>query len=249
MSMSPTSYRAARQGAQFNFEPGQVLARKYEVLDRISARASGELYRLSEQATGIERTAKFFSPQVDPKNRIAGACALKMHRLRHCDIQVQYRTQETISVDGRDVTFLVSDFFQGEELPQFIARQPGGRRSVFEGLHLLHALAIGVDQVHRLGEAHGDLAPDNIVLRRRGLGFRVKLMDLKPGLQSRHEDFALDIQELLQIFHQIIGGSKTYVSLPAPVKALCNLRRKSANAPKLRHAGDLRLHLETLSWK
>ncbi|MEN9834901.1 MAG: hypothetical protein RL011_1094, partial [Pseudomonadota bacterium] len=103
MTTTPNGQRA---GASFNFARGQVLARKYEVVNRVSARASGELYLLSEQATGIERTAKFFSPELDPKNRIAGACAMKMHRLRHCDIQFQYRTQETISVDGRDVTFL-----------------------------------------------------------------------------------------------------------------------------------------------
>ena len=243
MTTTPNCHRA---GASFNFAPGQELARKYQVVNRVNARASGELYLLSEKATGIERTAKFFSPEVDPKNRIAGACAMKMHRLRHCDIQFQYRTQETISVDGRDVTFLVSDYFRGEELPRFVSRQPGGRLSPFEGLHLLHALALGVQQIHGLGEAHGDVAPDNVLVRRKGLGFQAKLIDLKPGLQTKSEDFAEDVEALLAIFQSIIGGNKAFITLPTAIRALCQPRRK--NTVRFRHAADLRLHLENLPW-
>jgi serine/threonine protein kinase len=115
-------------------------------------------------------------------------------------------------------------------------------------LHLLHALACGVEQVHRLGEAHGDLAPDNILLRRRGLGFKVKLMDLKPGLCSEPEALVDDVQALLQIFQSVIGGNKTFVNLPPAVKALCNWRRRGNLGDRLRHAGDLRLHLESFTW-
>ncbi|MEN9834486.1 MAG: hypothetical protein RL011_679, partial [Pseudomonadota bacterium] len=146
----------------------------------------------------------------------------------------------------RDVTFLVSDYFRGEELPRFVGRQPGGRLSPFEGLHLLHALALGVEQVHNIGEAHGDVAPDNVLVRRKGLSFQAKLIDLKPGLQTKAEDLAEDVDALLSIFQTIIGGNKAFITLPNAVRALCQSRRKGGL--RFRHAADLRLHLENLTW-
>ena len=243
-----TAPAARKEPSLYNFAPGRVLARKYEVLSRVGASSSGELYMLSEQATGIERTAKFFSPELDPKNRCANTSAVKMHKLRHCDILVHYRTQETISVDGRDVTFLVSDFFQGETLTAFLARAPQGRLGAFEGLHLLHAMALGVEQIHRLGEAHGELAMEHIMVRRKGLRFQVKLLDLNPEFAANRDSIRDDVYDLIHILHQALGGGKTYASLPAPVKALCCGMRRASIHERFRNAGELRIYLETMTW-
>lgn len=234
--------------SHYNFAPGLVLARKYEVLARVRSRRSGELYALSERATGIERTARFFTPEVDPNNRHANSCARKLHRLRHCDILVQYRTQETISVAGRDVTFLVADSIPGQALEDLLARQPGGRLSWFEGLHLLHALALGVEKVHRAGEAHGELQLDNVVVRRRGLGFQVKLLDLEPGQRPVEEAIGDDVYDMVRLFHEAIGGAKTYARHPGDVRSICCGLRRAAILERFRDAGVLRHHLETLAW-
>ena len=236
--------------SHYNFAPGLVLARKYEVLARVRSRRSGELYALSERATGIERTAKFFTPDVDPNNRCANSCARKLHRLRHCDILVQYRTQETISVDGRDVTFLVADSVNGRPLDELLKATPGGKLSWFEGLHLLHALALGVEKVHRSGEAHGELTLDNVVVRRRGLGFHVKLLDLEPGQRPGHVQEAIrhDVYDMVHLFHEAIGGTRAYARHPGEVKSICCGMRRAAILERFRHAGELRQHLENLAW-
>jgi tRNA A-37 threonylcarbamoyl transferase component Bud32 len=236
----------------YNFAPGRVLARKYEVLSRASARTSGELYMLSERATGIERTAKFFSPAVDPQNRFANYCARKLHKLRHCDILIHYRTQETISVGGRDVTYLVSDVVQGEPLADFLARQPGGRMAAFEGLHLLHAIATGVDKMHHAGEAHGDLTLDNLIGRRKGIGFQVKIIDLSPPIGGHCAHAASmrdDVYDMIRIFHDSIGGPRLYARQPDVVKHICYGMRRQNIAENFRNAGELKRHLETMTWK
>ena len=243
-----TAPATRKDASMYNFAPGRVLARKYEVLSRVGASASGELYMLSEQATGIERTAKFYSPAIDPKNRWANDSAIKMHKLRHCDILAHYRTQETISVDGRDVTFLVSDFFKGESLTDFLAKAPHKRLGAFEGMHLLHAMALGVEQIHRLGEAHGELALEHLMIRRKGLRFQVKLLDLNPDFAATPSSIRDDVYDLIHIFYQAIGGSKTYASLPAAVKTLCGGMRRSVIHERYRNAGDLRHYLETMTW-
>ncbi len=232
----------------FDFAPGRILARKYQVLSRLGARPSGELYRLAERATGIERTARFFAPALDPHNRVANRCAQKLHRLRHCDILMQYRTQETIQVQGRPVTFLVADQVRGVALAEFLGEQPGRRLQWFEALHVLHALASGLEKVHRTGEHHGELNCDNVAVRREGLGFKMKLMDLSPAHDTSKAAAQEDVLDLLRIFHEMIGGSRFYSDLPPEVRAFCCGLRRPAVYARYQHAGELRRHLETMGW-
>lgn len=232
----------------FDFAPGRILARKYEVLARLGARPTGELYRLAERSTGIERTARFFAPTLDPENRVANRCAQKLHRLRHCDILMHYRTQETIQVQGRPVTFLVADQVRGVPLAEFLAAQPGRRLPWFQALHLLHALATGLDKVHRTGEHHGELGADKVAVRRQGLGFKVKLMDVSPLSGKVKLAARDDVYALLQMFYETIGGARFYPDLPAELRALCCGMRRPAVHARYAHAGDLKRHLETMTW-
>lgn len=249
-----TSPGQAKIPVRYDFSPGHVLARKYEVLSRVGAGRSGELYMLSEQATGIERTAKFFYPHVDPAGRIATTYAQKLHRLRHCDILLPYRTQETISVGGRDVTFLVSDFVRGEPLAEFLKRQPSGRLPTFEALHLLHALASGVEKLHAAGEHHGELGADSLLVQRKGLGFQVKLIDLSPEAVTRARkakrtaSLQDDVYELLGLFLAALGGPRFYARQPQPIKTLCLGLKRQALRERYRDAGELRRTLETMHW-
>lgn len=249
-----TSQAQSKIPVRYDFSPGHVLARKYEVLSRVGSGRSGELYMLSEQATGIERTAKFFYPHVDPVGRLANNYAMKLHRLRHCDILLPYRTQETISVGGRDVTFLVSDFVRGEPLAEFLKRQPGGRLATFEALHLLHALATGVEKLHAAGEHHGELGADSLLVQRKGLGFQVKLIDLSHEAMTcaqrgrRTATLQDDVYELLRIFYAALGGARAYARQPRSVKSLCLGLKRQALRECYRDAGELRRTLETLRW-
>ena len=42
----------------FDLAPGRTLARKYEVVSRLGGGWEGEVYRIREKSTGIERAAK-----------------------------------------------------------------------------------------------------------------------------------------------------------------------------------------------
>lgn len=246
--MTETSFESGRITA-YNFEPGLVLARKYEIVSQIETGIEGELYMLNERATGIERTAKFFFPHRNPQNRVANFYAKKLHKLRHCKILMQYRTQETISYEGTPVTFLVSDFIEGDFLPDFLETLPGKRFSLFEGLHFLHALARGLEQVHMALECHGHVTKENIMVTRHGLGFQVKLVDLvQASTQTKPETIREDVYNILKVFYESIGGARVYAKLPEEIKEIfCGLRR-SLVAKKFRNAGALRRHLETMRW-
>lgn len=233
----------------FDFSPGRVLARKYEVVNRLRAGTLGEFYRLNERATGIERTGKFFYPHLDPHGRISVRYAKKLYRLRRIDALMQYHTQERISVDGRPVTFLVSDPVVGEPLRDFLDRQPKNRLSVFEGLHLLHALTLGVGRMHAADECHGDLVMDNVLVRRHGLGFKVKLIDPAPVHGATGDALRDDVYSLLRLFHTTIGGSDVYAQAPTSVKDLCQGLRRTPIYGAYRDADALRQRLESLAWR
>ena len=78
----------------FGLRPGRKLARKYVVGELLGQGWEGEVYHVTEAATGIERAAKFFYPKRNPGNRAINFYAKKLNKLRDCSILIQYHTQE-----------------------------------------------------------------------------------------------------------------------------------------------------------
>lgn len=232
----------------FSLEPGQTLVGKYEVVGRLGRGWEGEVYRIRERGTGIERTAKFFYPQRNERDRAARVYAKKLHRLRQCPIVIQYHTRERIRFGSITVTVLVSEFVEGELLEPFLRRQPGGHLTAFQAVHLLHALASGIECIHRQGEYHGDLHTENIIVQRYGMGFDLKLLDMYHWGPSRAEHIHDDTVDLIRIFHEALGGPRHYARQPPEVKDICRGLKRSLILQRFRTAGQLRAHLEGMQW-
>ena len=243
-----TSKSATTRIESFDFEPGAILTGKYEVISRLGAGWESEVYMLRERGTGIDRAAKFFFPHRNPRGKTARFHAQKLHKLRHCQILTQYHTQETIEFQDQPITFLVSEFVEGELLSKFLSDQSGKRLSAFEGLHLLYALARGVEQIHHLREYHGDLHEKNVILRRKGISFEVKLIDMFHWGPPKPENIHDDVCDLVRIFYDAVGGARHYARQPAYVKAICCGLKRSLILKKFRHAGQLRAYLEIMPW-
>lgn len=191
----------------FDFQPGRTLARKYEVVSKLGQGYEAEVYLLREHATGIERAAKFFFPHRNPRNKAINFYAKKLHKLRGCPALIQYHTQEVVQYKGQDISFLVSDYVEGEILLEFLKQQPGQRLDAFQGLHLLHALVCAVEDIHRRSDYHGDLHPGNVIIRRQGLGFHIKLLDFFHwGIFGTQTNIKDEIVDVIRIFYDAIGG-------------------------------------------
>ncbi len=233
----------------FDFQTGRILARKYEVVTRLGAGWEGEVYLVRECTTGIERAAKFFFPQRNPKNRNLLFYAKKLHKLRQCPILIHYHTQDIISFKNQPISFLISDYVEGELLSEFLSNQPGKRLDIFQALHLLHALAKGMENIHYLGEYHGDLHTENVMVRRYGLGFDCKLLDMYMCGAPKKANIHDDVVDLVRLFYDIVGGKKHYAKLPVQAKYICNGLKRTLILKKFRSAGQLREHLELLDWE
>ncbi len=247
--MSKESGGKLKRIETFDFKPGRTLVRKYEIVSLLGAGWEGEVYRIREIKTGIERTAKFFFPLRNVREKTSTFYAKKLHKLCNCRIVIQYHTQESIRHSGMSITFLVSDFIEGELLSDFLQRQPGKRLTPFQGLHLLHALSSGIECIHKMREYHGDLHTENIIVQRHGLGFDLKLLDMfhwgAPKLENIHDD----VCDLVRIFYDAIGGQKHYTRQPPETKAICCGLKRSLILKKFRSAGQLREYLENLQWQ
>lgn len=230
------------------FEPGQVLVGKYEVRALLGRGWESEVYLVRERGTGIERTFKCFFPHRNLGDKAAKRYARKLHKLRQCPIIIQYHTRETLVVRDQPITCLVSEFVEGELLSKFIARQPGGRLSPFQAVHLLHALATGIECIHRLGEYHGDLHTDNVIVLRYGLGFELKLIDTFNHGPPKAEHIRNDTVDLVNIFHEALGGAKHYARQPPEVKAIIRGQKRGLITQRFRSAGQLKVYLEMMQW-
>jgi len=241
-------YRRSRKNKRFDFPAGRYIAGKYQIEEMLGSGYEGEVYRIVERSTGIRRAAKFYYPHRDPTGKAAIAYARKLDALRHCPILLQYHHQETAYVRRSKVTVVISELVEGKKLSEFLYQQAGHRLSVFEALHVLHVLAKGIAPIHARGEYHGDIHDDNIMIRRQGIGFDVKLLDFfdlgKPSRSKIHKD----VLNLIEVFLALVGGRSKYSSQPKVIKDIIRGQKDSLILERFSSAGDIQRHLETLQW-
>ncbi len=239
---------ATKQILSFNFEPGYKVKNKYEIVKKLGGGWEGEVYKAEEIVSGIPVALKFFYPKRNRKNKVANQYAQRLYRLSESSVSINYYTQETMTIKGQPVTCFVYEYAEGMILSHFLKRQPGGRIGIMQGLLLLHSLAKGIENVHFHKEYHGDLHTDNIIIKRKGLGFEFKLLDMYNWGDAKSLNKAEDILNLVRIFYEAIGGKKYYSKHPQEVKDICCGLRSNLILKKFRTATLLRQHIENIEW-
>lgn len=234
--------------SHFNLQPGRIIAKKYEVISMLGAGWEGEVYKIVELGTGVERAAKIFYPERNHKDRAVKFFARQLHKLKNCPILIQYHTKETFISNRNLTTMLISEYVEGILLSDFIKQLPQKRMSAFEGLHLLYALTLGIEQIHGLNEYHGDLHSGNVIVNGYGLKFDLKLMDLYLETNSKRESRKEDIVDLIHILHEALGGKKHYSTQPEAIKYICCGLKSSLIHKKFKTVSQLRQHIENMSW-
>ena len=111
----------------FDLTTGRVIAKKYEVLLKLGSGWEGEVYKILETGTGIERAAKLFYPNRNENDKAAKFYAKILHKLRQCPILIQYHTKERFVFKRVPITVLISEYVEGELLSEFIKKFPGKR--------------------------------------------------------------------------------------------------------------------------
>lgn len=233
----------------FDFAPGFEIQKKYRIVKKLGGGWESEVYSVEEISTGITRAAKFFFPHRNKNNKSAKFYAKKLHKLRSCPVLIQYLTQDIMRYRGIPVSYLVSDYVDGQPLCDWLDNKKGKRISPFQALHLTHALAAGVEEIHRLKEYHGDIHTGNIIVQRHGLGFELKLLDFFNHGAANKDNYQSDLLNLIRVFYDAIGGQKYYSKQPQEVKdIICGLK-SNLILKKFKNVMRLRSYIENMEWE
>ncbi|MFG1499786.1 protein kinase [Halobacteriovorax sp. XZX-3] len=233
---------------EFDIAPGRTLAGRYVVIEKLGSGYEGEVYRVREKHTNIERAVKIYFPQRNKKFKVSTRYALKLEKLKHSPIVMDCLSHELITLKGQKVACLTSEFIEGEMLGEFIQKQKNKRLEIFSAIHLLYSIVVGVESIHLEGEYHGDLHTENIIIRRFGLEFDLKIIDLHHWGDSKKDNRDEDIIKIIRIFYDILGGQKHYKKLSPSIKyIICGLKRGMI-LNRFKNISMLRYHLETMDW-
>ena len=235
-------------GPVFGFRPGRQLEGRYVLGQCIGAGWEGEVYHLTERRTQIERVVKFYYPHRYPNQKRWVRLAQKHHKLRDCPIVLQYHHHGQMTWRGRDVHYMVSELAEGEVLYDVLMRQPRKRFTAFEAMHITHTIAKGMAQIHARREYHGDIHSYNVLVRRQGIRFKVKLLDLYLNPKSSDRRTRGDVCDIAMLLYELIGGPATYKTAPRIVKDIVCGRRRDVIARKFSNAGAICDYLVTAEW-
>ena len=114
---------------------------------------------------------------------------------------------------------------------------------------MLYILAKGIAPIHARGEYHGDIHDDNIMIRRQGIAFEVKLLDFFDLGRPTRSKIHKDVLNLIQVFHTIVGGREHYARAAAGREGHHPRAEGFADPRPIPGAGDIQRHLETLEWE
>jgi hypothetical protein len=232
----------------FDLPPGRVLAGKYVIDRKLGGGWEGEVYKVIESRTGLSRAAKLFKPQHNQRDRAVRFYARKLERLRDCSIVIHYHSSETMRFRGTPITCLISDYAGGEPLCDFLVHQHGGRLTPFQGLHLVYALAKGMEEIHLRREYHGDLHDENVLVRRRGVFFELKVLDFYQWGRPTAAHLREDVADVVRLLYDAVGGRRRYSKQPPEIKKICKGLRRDLIGKAFPTASHLREYMETFAW-
>lgn len=234
---------------RFDLQAGRLIGGKYEVVSHIGHGWEGEVYRVVERATGAIRAAKLFLPERNPHDRAVLFYARKLERLRDCRMVIQYHHVERMRIRNEEVTALVSEYVEGTRLDRLVTAVRGRRLPEFEALSIVHELTCGLEELHAQGEYHGDLHAANILVRRRGVRFDIKLVDFfdrgRGGASHRRDDLV----QVARILRELVGGTSRYAGCSPAVRRIICAGRSDLVMRRFPTAAHLRRHLEIFDWE
>jgi len=153
---------------------GQVVARKYKVLDMIGEGSMGRIY-LAEHL-GLEKRVALkvlhrevvLGPEGIQRFRREGVAAGK---LSHPNAIEVYDFDVTEAGDA----FLAMEFIEGRDLRQ--ALEEDGAFDLEDAREILLQALEALEMAHGLGIIHRDLKPENIMLVNAGRSLKIKVLD------------------------------------------------------------------------
>jgi len=184
---------AAEPGS--NFQPGALIADRFEIKCLIGSGGMGDVYEAHDIVKDVTVALKVLRPElsVDPQTaesllRKEVSLAQLVSHPNVCRIHDPYLHR----FPGGETRLLLSmELLRGQTLAQLLTAR--GRLTTDETLIIARQLAAGIEAAHAAGVFHRDLKPSNVMLVEEGGQLRVVITDF--GL-ARSQPAAQSVEEL-----------------------------------------------------
>src|SRR5215467_1048169 len=142
------------------FEPGQTVAKRFEILRCVGDGGMGVVYEAFDTKRGLRVAIKCAKPGFGRLLSPELEGALKVRHPNICMVN-EIHTEAT---EAGDRDFLTMEVLDGETLARKLAR---GRLDEAEALEIARQLCAGVAEAHRSDILHRDLKSGNVILCRK----------------------------------------------------------------------------------
>jgi serine/threonine-protein kinase len=170
--------RVASPGAAPRFAPGEVVAGRYRVVERVGSGGMGEVWRADDLNLGEPVALKFLPRELAQDRFWLARLRGEVHAAHAVTHPHVCRVHDIVEVEGSPC--LSMEYVDGEDLASLLVRiRPVPEDKAIE---IARAICSGLAAAHRQGILHRDLKPSNIMLDKRG---EVRLTDFGLAVDLR----------------------------------------------------------------
>ncbi len=186
------------------YGPGEIVNKRYRILDKLGSGAHGIVYRARDLETRDEVALKFLGDgkSLDPEySRRIEREALAMARLR--GTSAVYVHGLNVAEDGS--LYLAMEMLVGKDLEAYLgdAERVGGKIKKSKLLELLRPVVDTLEEAHKQNIVHRDLKPSNVFIVDAERGGGVRLLDF--GLAKLLDASALTADGM-------VAGTPSYIA-------------------------------------
>jgi eukaryotic-like serine/threonine-protein kinase len=240
--------KAKVTAARENFEPGTVLADRYEIIALLGQGGMGAVYKAHDRELDRVVAVKFIRPELAKNPEVLRRFKQELILARQVTHKNVIRIFDLGQADG--FKFITMDFVEGQDLRALLLEK--GKLAPEQAARVMLQICRALEAAHVEGVIHRDLKPQNIMLDGSG---RVYVMDFGiarsaylPGMtqtgaligtpeymspeQGRGEKLTerSDIFSLGIIFYELLTGKSPYYS-DTPLATLWKRMQEKATPP------------------
>jgi serine/threonine-protein kinase len=147
-----------------NFQPGEVFAGRYRIIEKIGQGGMGEVFKATDLELSETVALKMIRPELSEKPEIVERFKRELQLARKINHPNVIRIHDLGSADG--IRYISMKYIEGQSLKDLL--RASGKLTIDKAIEISTQVADALNAAHMNGVVHRDLKPQNIMLDRNG---------------------------------------------------------------------------------